>query len=196
MHKKLILLLICAVGLIMSGCSDSRRIDTASLAETVAVDEKDGKTVYTFYIISSDDEVNSISVPAGSFKEAYILAKDRYIPDLSLAKFELFVVNEKIYKNTLISDLDFMSGQYFISPQSYVTLCDDNTMEILAKSKETPKQIEEHILLLNNKNKAVNITSLSIFNNFASSKNKDFYVSYINSENELKAVPEKIDAKK
>lgn len=192
MRKRLMAVMICISALVMTGCSESKRIDTAALAETVSVDLQNGKTVYTFYFPGDCENVSCISVNADSFREAYTLAKDRYIPNLLLAKFELFAVSEKIYKTTLASDLDFMAEQYFISPQSYVALCDGGTIDALEQSHETPKQIEEHIMLLKNKNKAVRANLLSVINNMHGDDRESFCIPCIVCDGEMKAVPQKL----
>lgn len=196
MFKKFLLSLVCLLFIFLSGCSSSKQIDVASLAETVTADIKDGSLCYTFYIIGSDEKVDSVSVFANSFNQACSIAKKSYIPNLSLAKFELFVVNKKIYKEILKSDIEYISSEYYISPLSYVALCDDNTMKFFSETKDAPKVAEEHILLLKNKNKSVNINSLSIFNNFSSAYDREFYIPFINSNEELKAEAIKINSKK
>jgi len=56
--------------------------------------------------------------------------------------------------------------------------------------------LEEHIVLIKNKNKDISLNCLSIFNNFFSDFNKEFSVSYINSDREIKAESIKINAEK
>jgi hypothetical protein len=87
----------------------------------------------------------------------------------------------------LENDLEYLSTQYLVSPQLYVVLSDEKTLDNISSSKQTAQQIENYILLLKNKNSEVNINSLSIFNNFKSESNKEFYVSYINSNKEINA---------
>ena len=49
MNKKLFLLPIMAIVLILGGCSNSNRIDTSSLVQTITAENKSGKAVYNFY---------------------------------------------------------------------------------------------------------------------------------------------------
>lgn len=195
MTKKIICIMLCICSFFLTACSNSKQIDKSSLAETITANISGGKTVYTFYILSSEEEVKSVPVEADSLKKACALAKEKYIPNFSLAKFELFVVNEKVGAEAFAEDISFISEEYYFSPVSYVTLCDDNTLKNMEKIKDTPKQIEEHILLLKNKNGDVCINSLSIFNNFADDKKEEFCISYINSQKELKALKKQINKK-
>ncbi len=186
MFKKLFCAVLCLSMIFICGCSNSKQIDKASLAETVTVSEVNGKLTYTFYLLSGEDKPQGVSVIANSFREACTLAKEIYIPDLRLEKFELLVVNEKIYSRVLKNDLKYMSEKSFFSPLSYVTLCDENTIKIIEEDKKAPEQIEEYILLLKNKNDDVNINSLSVYNSFAENKGDEICISYINFDNELK----------
>lgn len=45
MNKKLFLLPIMAIVLILGGCSNSNRIDTSSLVQTITAENKSGKAV-------------------------------------------------------------------------------------------------------------------------------------------------------
>lgn len=196
MNKKFILILLCISSILITGCSGSKQIDKASIAETITVGEKDGKTCYTFFLLSSSDSPVFTSVFAKSFEEACEIAKSEYIPNLSLSKLELFLTEEKIMDKTLKNDIKYMSEKPYFSPLMYVTLCDENLTEKLVNDKMLPKQVEEHLILTKNKNKELSVNSLSIFNNFFSDSNKEFSVSYINSENEIKVETKILNAEK
>lgn len=196
MNKKFILILLCILSILFTGCSGSKQIDKASIAETITAGEKDGKTCYTFFLLSSSDSPVFTSVFAESFEEACEKAKSEYIPNLSLSKLELFITEEKIMGKTLKNDIKYMSEKPYFSPLMYVTLCDENLTEKLENDKMLPKQVEEHLVLIKNKNKELSVNSLSIFNNFFSDSNKEFSVSYINSKNEIKVETKKLNAEK
>ena len=187
MFKKLLFGLIITGMIFLTGCKGTKQIDKASLAETVTVGAENGQIYYTFYLLSGKDAPYSISVSASDFEQACSLAKEYYIPDLTLTKFELLAINENIYNKVLEKDIKFISEQWYFSPTAYVTLCDDETLELFSEDKEIPELIEDHIIQLKNKNNKVNINTLSILNNFSDSSVKEFDVSYINSEKELKA---------
>lgn len=189
MIKKFLVCIICLLMMFLQGCKSSKQIDVASLAETVTINQTTDGLLYTFYIIDSGNEPNPVSISADSLSDAIKKAKINYIPNLSLSKLELLLINENAYLQTMKSDIAFVSSRYDISPLSYVSLCDDGTMKFFSKTKEGLNTIEEHIMLLKKNDNRVKINSLSIFNSFASGNNKGFYVSYINSENELKAEP-------
>ena len=196
MTKKIILIILCLTSILFSGCSSSKQIDKASIAETVTVGEKDGKICYTFYLLSSSDAPVFTSVFADSFEQACSKAKSEFIPNLSLSKLELFITEERIMDKTLKNDIKYISEKPYFSPLMYVTLCDDNLVEKFVNDKKLPEQVEEHIILLKNNNKDLSLNSLSIFNNFYSDSNKVFSVSYINSDKEIKAETLKINAEK
>lgn len=196
MTKKIILILLCILSILFTGCSSSKQVDKASIAETVTAGEKDGKICYTFYMLSSSDTPVFTSVFADSFEEACTKAKKEYVPNLSLSKLELFITEERIMNKTLKSDINYISEKPYFSPLMYVTLCDENLLEKFAYDKKLPEKAEEHIILLKNNNKDISLNSLSIFNNFYSDSNKEFSVSYINSDKEIKAKTVKINAEK
>lgn len=195
MYKKLLIFLI-SVSFLLTGCANSKQIDKASIAESVTVDENKGNLEYTFYLLSSEENPEKITVTADSFSQACFLAKEKYIPDLSLAKLELFIINEKIYTDVLKGDIEYISTKPYFSPQIYVTLSDKNSIKEMNEQKELPEEIEEQIILLKNKNKNISINCLSIFNNIADNNTEEFYVSYINTQNEMRADIQKIDNKK
>lgn len=62
MIKKIFLLPIMAIVLILGGCTNSNRIDTSSLVQTVTAENKSGKTVYNFYLLKNCEDVQSVSV--------------------------------------------------------------------------------------------------------------------------------------
>lgn len=186
-YKLLIIISFCIGFCLFTGCKDDKRIDKASLVETVTAEIKDNKTVYTFYLLSGDDEPKGIEIKADGFEDAYKLAKEKYCPDISLAKFELFVMEDKLQQICLKKDVEYMSGQYSISPQVYVALSDSETMDNISKSKDVPKKIEDFIVLMRKNKGYISANSLTIFNKFNSDTSKDFYISYITFDSELKS---------
>lgn len=196
MTKNIILIFLCISSIFFTGCSSSKQVDKASIAETVTAGEKDGKICYTFYLLSSSDTPVFTSVFADSFEQACTKAKSEYIPNLSLSKLELFITEERIKDKTLKNDVKFISQKPYFSPLMYVTLCDENLVEKFVNDKKLLEQIEERIILIKNKNNDISLNSLSIFNNFFSDSNKEFSVSYIYSDKEIKAETLKINAEK
>ena len=196
MTKNIILIFLCISSIFFTGCSSSKQVDKASIAETVTVGEKDGKICYTFYLLSSSDTPVFTSVFADSFEQACTKAKSEYIPNLSLSKLELFITEERIADKTLKSDIKYISEKPYFSPLMYVTLCDENLAEKFVNDKKLPEKVEEHIILIKNKNNDISLNSLSIFNNFFSDTNKEFSVSYINSKEEIKAETININVEK
>lgn len=185
MLKKLLCILLGLSMLALSGCSKSRRIDTAALAEDVSVDLADGQIIYTFYLLSSDEEPWPIEISADSFEQACLLAREKYIPNISLPKIKLLMINEKIYKNTLRQDIEYISSQPELSPLIYVALCDFETTENMKKDKRVSEIIENELLLIKDGDKSVSTNCLSVFNSLIQDRNK-LCVSYISSEKELK----------
>lgn len=193
-----ICLIIFTFGLIilLSGCSYETRIDKASIAETVTVQKGKDGFIYSFYMLSDSDVPEFISVEGADFEQVCTMAREKYIPDLSLTKLELFIVSDEVYNSVLYDDVSFMASQYYISPRAYVVAADDKTMEFISESKEAPEKIEKHIVLQKNKNDDIKVNLLSIFNNFTVNENTDFNIFYINSDKELKTSPIRISSQK
>lgn len=196
MCRRLLAGFMCALLIFLTGCSDTKRIDKASLAEAVTVTENEGKVIYTFFLLGSGEEPEKAEIPAESFEEACTLAKQGYIPNLSLAKLELYVLDRDLYEEKLGNDLEFMSGEYLVSPDMYVVLADKATMQIMENSKDAKQKTEDYIVTLKKENPQININLLSIFNNFFSGEAQEFYVSYINCERGMTASKLKISAQK
>lgn len=197
MFKRPLSLLICILTVTLCGCSQSQRIDKTSLAEAVTVSKsEDNGYDYTFYLLSNNSEPVGVKIVADSFEQAVALAKENYIPNLSLAKLEIFITDSKIYETTLEEDMNFLAESYIVSPQLLVALSDRKSMNFIAKSKEVFENVKNIIILNKNKSAELQINLLSIFNNFNDERKKEFYISYINSENELKITPMKIYLKK
>ena len=196
MRRGISILLIIAVATVFSGCDNSRQIETASIIKNVSVDRRGSQVVYTFYRLSSGETPWGIDVPADSFEEACALARDMYIPNLSLAKLELLMLSEDVYEEVMQDDVDYISTQASFSPIAYVTLCDDTTIEKIKETNRTQRVIEEQLILLKKNNPSVNINYLSIFNNFARRGEDSFTVPFISSEKELKVSEIEINRKK
>lgn len=190
MNKKPILLLTSAVFL-LTGCTNSKPIDKASIAESVTLD----KNEYTFYILSSEEIPEGIKIKAKSFKNACELAKRKYIPDLSLAKLDLFIINEKIYNDVMKEDIEYISTQPFFSPKLYVTLSDINTIKGMKEDKEQGEKIKEQIILLKNKEDDLSTNCLSIYNNIVYKSTNEFKATYITTKDEMRADTKKITIK-
>ena len=101
MNKKLFLLPIMAIVLILGGCSNSNRIDTSSLVQTITAENKSGKVVYNFYLLENSEDVQGVSVEADSLEKAVISAKKAYIPALTLSKLELYLIDSNLGEKTL-----------------------------------------------------------------------------------------------
>lgn len=180
----------------LSGCSYETRIDKASIAETVTVEKGENGFVYSFYMLSDSEEPESVSIEGEDFEQACAMAKQKYIPDLSLTKMELFIVSNKVDNHILYDDVSFMASQYYISPRAYIAAADDNTMKFISESKKAPQKIEKHIILQKKEDKENSVNLLSIFNNFTDNENSDFNIFYISSDKELKITPIRISSEK
>ena len=180
MNKKLFLLPILVVVLILGGCTNSNRIDTSSLVQTVTAENKSGKTVYNFYLLKNCEDVQGVSVEAESLEKAVISAKKAYIPMLTLSKLELYLIDSNLGEKNLKTDINYISKASKISPLTYAAFSD-------SKDKEALRKVKEHIVHLKNNEKELSVTSLSIFNNFKGKNNGYLSICYISSEKELKA---------
>lgn len=187
MFKKILLMCVCVLSLILSGCSQSKQIDKASIAEIVTVFENEGKTYYSFYFLSSSDTPVYTTVCADSFESACEKARNESVSNLMLTKLELFVTEESVARKTLKNDIEFISRNSYLSPLMYVTLCDSGVVEMLGSDKEFGEKVSELIVLNTKKDSSVSVTLLSIFNSFSDNNKKELALSYINSNSELKS---------
>ena len=187
MNKKLFLLPIMAIILILGGCSNSNRIDTSSLVQTITAENKSGKVVYNFYLLENSEDVQGVSVEADSLEKAVISAKKAYIPGLTLSKLELYLIDSNLGEKTLKTDIGYISKETAISPLTYTALSDTKTLQLFSKDKNALNKVKEHIVLLKNNNNNLSVTSLSIFNNFNGKNNGYLSICSISSDKELKA---------
>ena len=96
MRAKLSILLLCLMLPLFSGCQSSRKIETASIIENVSISESGGQIYYTFYVLSSGDKPKGIRIPSDSFESACLFAEKEYIPNLSLSKLELLMIEDSV----------------------------------------------------------------------------------------------------
>ena len=104
MIKRLITV-IALIALTMTGCKSSHKIETASIIENVSVHRQDGRLTYTFYILTDSDSPEAVAIPADSFEEATKLAQQKYIPDMSLNKLELLLIEKDVCGDIMQSDI-------------------------------------------------------------------------------------------
>lgn len=184
MLKKLAFLF--CLPLLVSGCNTSHQIETAAVIETVTVDSQNGQLCYTFYPLSDSDAPEGVRVPADSFEQARCLAEERYIPHLSLAKLELLLLHENVDRQTMRSDIFYISTQASFSPVAYIALCDSNTLKKIGENTSAQTTVEQQILLCKQQRPEVKIDYLSVFNSYAAGNKKGFDVPYITADKELK----------
>lgn len=176
-----------AIVLILGGCSNSNRIDTSSLVQTITAENKSGKTVYNFYLLENSEDVQGVSVEADSLEKAVISAKKAYIPALTLSKLELYLIDSNLGEKNSQNRywLYFKRNRNFTfdlyCPFGY------KNFATFFKDKNALKKVKEHIVLLKNNNNNLSVTSLSIFNNFKGKNNGYLSICYISSDKELKA---------
>ncbi len=192
MRAKLCIILLCLSSLTLTGCQSSGKIETASIIENVSIAEDNGKICYTFYTLTGGDKPWGIKIPASSFESACDLAEREYIPNLSLSKLELLMIEDTLVDKVMKNDIEYISTQPSFSPAALVTLCDKKTIEKFAETTREQNLIEEQLILLKNNNPEVNISYLSVFNNFESDKNSEFTVGYITCGEELSVNEKKL----
>ena len=192
MRARLCIVLICLSAVLFSGCQSSRKIETAQIIENVTISQRNGQTLYTFYILSSSDKPLKTEVPANSFEQACRLAQDRYIPNISLSKLELLMIEDSLIDRVLKTDIEYISTQPSFSPSAFVTLCDSKTVEKFSESRREQDIIEEQLILLKKNNPAVNINYLSVFNHFESKKTNEFTIGMVGFDGELKISERKV----
>ncbi len=187
MLRRFLCLALCLGIIPLSGCSKARHIDSAALAETITVEQREGSKVYTFYLLSGREKPWGIEIEAERFEEAKRLAETVYIPNMSMAKLKLMLIEKEIADSELFEDVSFAASDAVFSPLSYVALCDGDLLDKMKKQKELPELIEKELILIKNNNESVNIDFLSVFNEFARKESNGFEMTFVNSEKELKA---------
>lgn len=186
MKRKLFCVFIAAVVLCLPGCSDSHRIETAAVIETVSVSSQNGELCYTFYRLSSKEEPPKTVIAASDFRQACRLAENKYIPHLSLSKLRLLMVDKSLDEKILSRDIAFISTQTYFSPVAYVCLCDKAALERVAEHREAQSLVEQQLLLCRRNNPQVHINYLSIFNALARKDTNGVTLACVNSYKELK----------
>lgn len=192
MRAKLCIIIICLNALLLTGCQSSRKIETASIVENVSISEENGSICYTFYVLSSSDKPRGYKITADSFKKARELAENKYIPNMSLSKLELLMIEDSLIDRALKTDIEYISTQSSFSPTAFVMLCDRKTLDEFADKTDKQDLIEKQLVLLKKNNPEICINYLSVFNRFESDKIKEFTVGYVTCKNELKISEKKL----
>lgn len=195
MLKRLIAV-IALLALTLTGCKSSHKIETASIIENVSVHRQDGKLTYTFYILTDNDTPEAVAIHADSFKEATELAEKKYIPDMSLSKLELLLIEKDACDDVMQSDIEYISTQASFSPIAYVALCDEATIEQMNEKTSVQESVESLIILCKKNNPEVKTDYLTVFNCYAGKNKSGFKVPYIIAENGMKASVAEIGKKK
>ena len=185
MIKRLITV-IALIALTMTGCKSSHKIETASIIENVSVHRQDGRLTYTFYILTDSDSPEAVAIPADSFEEATKLAQQKYIPDMSLNKLELLLIEKDVCGDIMQSDIEYMSTQASFSPIAYVAVCDGETIKLMNKKTSVQESIESLIILCKKNNSGVKTDYLSVLNSYAGKKDSRFKVPFVSAKNELR----------
>ncbi len=196
MKKNILLVFVIIIALLFAGCDESRQIDKAEIAQTITVSKEDNEIIYSFFMISGGNEPRSFRIPANNLDKAVMLAKNQYIPNITLSKLDMIAYEKTVGKELLISDIGFVSSKPYFSPLIFITLCDETTVNNISKNKEAAEEIKKHIFLIKNKNPAIKYNSLSIFNSFYYHNDSSFEIPYIYSEKEIKSASEKFFSKK
>lgn len=196
MSKKLLLFTLCIfLSLPLAGCSPDKQIEKAAVAETVTVQKTDGGTSYTFYILSAENADTSVTIKADSFEEAKSLAKDGYIPNLSLSRLELLIYDETLGKDFIRNDFEYISSDYRLSPLITVSLAEEKAFENF-KEKPSFDETEQQIILLKNENDDVSYKLLSIYNKIKGNSAETVTLPCLTGDGGIKSSNVEISAKK
>lgn len=185
MLKKLLSLLCVLLLLLSAGCQNARQIETASVIENVSVQEENGQTVYTFYLLGDSARSEAVAVPARSFEAAVGLAERSYIPHLTLAKLELLLIERGVSREVLRRDIAYIAGESGFSPVARLALCDAKTLLRLRQKSSSQELIANQIDRLQQDNPQIVTDYLSVFN--AYERGEAFSIPLITCEGDLKA---------
>ncbi len=184
--KRLSLTAALLSAVMLSGCGSSHKIETAAVIENVSVDSRGGQIYYTFFRLTGGDTPDGTEIPADSFEQACDLARREYIPNLSLAKLELLMINRDICGEVLKRDIEYISTQSSFSPMAYFTLCDSQTLKSVCENTSVQQLIEEQLALCKSQNADVNISYLSLFNSYSRADSGDVTVPYVSCDGEIR----------
>ena len=190
--KRFLAVIMLFVVMFFPGCSSSRKIETAAIIENVSVTKEHGQLYYTFYKLSSDEKPHKTVIPASSFEDACRLAKEKYIPHLSLAKLRLLLVHIDLKDRVMQDDISYISTQTYFSPVAYVALCDGEALRRVGDSPGILSTVEEKLRLCQKNHPSVKLDYLSIFNSLQRNSTEGVEIAYINSDKELKTDIKKI----
>lgn len=193
---KKVLVIFILMPLLLTGCKSSHKIETASIIENVSVHRQDGRLTYTFYILTDSDSPNAVAIPADSFEQAAALAERKYIPDMSLSKLELLLIERNVCGDVMRDDIEYISTQASFSPIAYVALCDDSAIKLMREKTSAQESIENLLILCKKNNHDVKTDYLSVFNSYAGKKDEVLRVPFVSAENELKVTAVEITQKK
>lgn len=185
MLKKLFII-FSVFPLVLGGCKSSHKLETASIIENVSVHKQDGQLVYTFYILTDSDTPNAVAINADSFEEAQLLAAEKFIPDMSLSKLELLLIEKEARSDVIPRDIEYISTQASFSPIARVAVCDYAVIEKMRRVSEAQNTIKNQIILCKKNNPDVNTDYLSVFNSFSGGKDKTVTVPYIGGNGDFK----------
>lgn len=194
--RKRILALLCVLPLMLSGCRSSHQIENAAVIEDVSVVSQDGQLYYTFYPLTDSGRPEAVAVPAESFEQARSLAERRYIPNLTLAKLGLLLIEQNVDSDVMRDDIAYISTQASVSPVALVALCDSRTLERLKSDPKARQTIGRQIARLRRDDPEIKTDYLSVFNCYSRRSSEGFYVPLITCGGELRASRQKISAKK
>ena len=184
MLKKL-LILLTIIPFVLTGCKSSHKLETASIIENVSVHKQDGQLIYTFFILTDSDTPNAVAINANSFEEAQSLAAEKYIPDMSLSKLELLLIQKDAREDVMQKDIEYISTQASFSPIARVAVCDSSVIEEMRRKSEAQNTIKNLIILCKKNNSNVKTDYLSVFNSFYGG-GKTVTVPYISGKGELR----------
>lgn len=185
MLKKLFII-FSVFPLILGGCKSSHKLETASIIENVSVHKQDGQLVYTFYILTDSDTPNAVAINADSFEVAQSLAAEKYIPDMSLSKLELLLIEKEARSDVIPRDIEYISTQASFSPIARVAVCDYAVIKKMRQVSEAQNTIKNQIILCKKNNPDVKTDYLSVFNSFSGGRNKTVTVPYIGGKGDFK----------
>lgn len=184
MLKKL-LIILTIIPFVLTGCKSSHKLETASIIENVSVHKQDGQLIYTFFILTDSDTPNAVAINANSFEEAQSLAAEKYIPDMSLSKLELLLIQKDAREDVMQKDIEYISTQASFSPIARVAVCDSSVIEEMRRKSEVQNTIKNLIILCKKNNSNVKTDYLSVFNSFYGG-GKTVTVPYISGKGELR----------
>lgn len=181
--RRIITFFMLLVFLVLSGCSDNKRIDKAEVVKFITVQSDKNENKYTFYLLTG--EKKPVSVKALDLAEAKKLVKKDYLPKLSLSRLDMIIYEEKYDKYLLLDDINHLKKNYSVSPLTKIILANKKTFEDIEKDEKKVDEYDEALIRYKKENEDSESDLLSVYNKNFESDTLSLVLPYITQKGQI-----------